>query len=213
MEALMTRSLSIGFVVIALTAATACGKSAEEQQAEEAAKAVQTGADAMAQGAATVAKGLEQMAQSAGGKVEVLPFETLGTALPDVSGWERGKVTGSSTAFPMAMSQTEATYTNGNAEIEVEIIDTALNQMLFAPFSMYLAANYSERTSDGYRKGTTIKGEPGFEEVNTPDKTAEITLVVGKRFIVHARGRDVAGIEPVRAALERMDFSKLTAAK
>lgn len=202
----MTRSLTIGFVAIALTTATACGKSAEEQQAEEAAKAVQ-------EGAANVAKGLEQMAQGAGGKVEVLPFETLGTALPELSGWQRGEVTGSSTTFPMPMSQTEATYQNGDTEIEVEIIDTALNQMLFAPFSMYLAGNYSERTSDGYRKGTSIKGEPGFEEVNTSDKTAEITLVIGKRFIVHARGRDVAGIDPVRAVLERMDFGKLTSAK
>lgn len=209
----MTRSLTIGFVAIALTTATACGKSAEEQQAEEAAKAVQAGADSIAEGAANVAKGLGQMAQGAGGKVEVLPFETLGTALPEVSGWQRGEVTGTSTTFPMPMSQTEATYQNGDAEIEVEIIDTALNQMLFAPFSMYLAGNYSERTSDGYRKGTSIKGEPGFEEVNTPDKTAEITLVVGKRFIVHARGKDVAGIDPVRTVLERMDFGKLTSAK
>lgn len=209
----MTRSLIIGCIAIALTAATACGKSAEEQRAEEAAKAVQAGADSIAEGAANMAKGLEQMAQGAGGKVEVLPFETLGTALPEMSGWQRGEVTGTSTTFPMPMSQTEATYQNGNAEIEVEIIDTALNQMLFAPFSMYLAGNYSERTSDGYRKGTSIKGEPGFEEVNTPDKTAEITLVIGKRFIVHARGRDVAGIDPVRAVLERMDFGKLTSAK
>mgnify|MGYP003466572989 CR=1 FL=1 len=56
-------------------------------------------------------------------------------------------------------------------------------------------------------------GEPGFEEVNTPDKTAEITLVIGKRFIVNARGKDVAGIDPVRMVLERMDFGKLTSAK
>lgn len=197
----MTRSLTIGCIAIALTTATACGKSAEEKQA-----------DSIAEGAANVAKGLEQMAQGAGGKVEVLPFETLGAALPEVSGWQRGEVTGSSTTFPMPMSQTEATYQNGDAEIEVEIIDTALNQMLFAPFSMYLAGNYSERTSDGYRRGASIKGQPGFEEVNTSDKTAEITLVVGKRFIVHARGRDVA-IDPVRAVLERMDFGKLTSAK
>lgn len=208
----MTRAFTIGLIAVALATSTGCGKSEEEKQAEEAAKAVQEGAASMAEGAAAMAKGLEQMAQATGGtgKVEVLPFESLGAALPEVSGWQRGEVTGSSTSFPMPMSQTEATYENGDAQIEVEIIDTALNQMLFAPFSMYLAGNYSERTSDGYRKGTSIKGQPGFEEVNTSDKTAEITLVVGKRFIVHARGTDVA-VEPVRAVLERMDFGKLAA--
>lgn len=199
----MTRVFTIGLVAVALATTAGCGKSEEEKQAEETAKAVQ-------EGAANVAKGLEQMAQGAGGKVDVVPFETLRVALPEVSGWQQGNVTGTSTAFPMPMSQAEATYKNGDAEIEVEIIDTALNQMLFAPFSMYLAGNYSERTSDGYRKGTSIKGQPGFEEVNTSDKTAEITLVVGKRFIVYARGRDVA-VEPVRAVLERMDFGKLAA--
>ena len=206
----MTRVFTIGLLAATLVTTTGCGKSEEEKQAEDTAKAVQQGAASMADGAAAVAKGLEQMAQATGGtgKVEVLPFESLGAALPEVSGWQRGEVTGSSTSFPFPMSQTEATYENGEARIEVEIIDTALNQMLFAPFAMYLAGNYSERTSDGYRKGTSIKGQPGFEEVNTSDKTAEITLVVGKRFIVHARGRDVA-VEPVRAVLDRMDFGKL----
>jgi hypothetical protein len=104
------------------------------------------------------------------------------------------------------------TYTNGNSRVEVEVMDTALNQMLFAPFSMFLASGYSERSSNGYKKGTTIKGEPAFEEVNTSSSTANITVVVGKRFIVHARGRNGADIEAARTVLEHMDFGKLTAA-
>lgn len=216
----MKRHMTTGLAAITLVATMACGKSAEQEQAEKTAQAIadatKAGADQMAAGAAAMAKGLEQMAQgtsATGAKVEVLPFEKLGEAFPEVSGWTRSEVKGTSTTFPMAMSQSEAEYQKGDARIKVEVVDAALAQMLFVPFSMFLSANFSERSSDGYKKGTSIKGEPAFEEVNTKSQTAELTVVVGKRFIVTSRGSDGAGIDPVRAVLEQMDFSKLTAAK
>ena len=215
----MTRHMTAGLTAIALVATMACGKSAEQEQAEKAAPAVgdatKAGADQMAAGAAAMAKGLEQMAQGGGtgGKIEVLPFEKLGEAFPEVSGWTRGDVTGSTSSFPMNISQSEASYRKDDARIKVEVVDAALAQMLFVPFSMFLSSNFSERSSDGYKKGTSVKGEPAFEEVNTKRQTAELTVVVGKRFIVTARGSQGAGIDPVRTVLEQMDFSKLTAAK
>ncbi len=216
----MKQQLTAGFLVFALTATIACGKSAEQEQAEKTAQvivdATEAGANQMTAGAAAMVKGLEQMAQGAsgtGGKVEVLPFETLGAAFPEVSGWTRGEVSGSTSTFPMSISQSEADYQKGDARIRVEVVDAALAQMLFVPFSMFLSANFSERSSDGYKKGTSIKGEPAFEEVNTKSQTAELTVVVAERFIVTSRGSQGAGIDPVRAVLEQMDFSKLTAAK
>ncbi len=215
----MTRQLTTSIIAIAVMA-SACGSSTDQQQAEEAAAAVaqaaKDGASQMAEGAATMAGGLEALAKGvsqAGGNVEVVDFEVLGATFPEVSGWQRGEVTGSTTNFPMAMSQSEVNYRNGDARVKLTIVDTALNQMLVAPFAMYLAANFSERTSDGYKKGVSVKGEPGFEDVNTRRETATVTVVVGKRFIVTADGSGGAGIEPVRAVLEQMDFSKLTAAK
>lgn len=215
----MTRHFTAGILAVVLVAAAACGKSDEQKQAEETAKAVteatQAGANQMAAGAAAMAKGLEQMTQgaAAGGKVSVVPFETLGAAFPEVSGWTRDEVRGTTSSFPMAMSQSETNYRNGNARVKLEVVDAALAQMLMAPFSMFLAANYSERSSDGYKKGTSIKGEPGFEDVNTKNDSAEITVVVGKRFIVNARGSGGANIDAVRTVVEQMDFGKLTAAR
>ncbi len=217
----MTQQLTAGLAALTLVGTIACGKSAEQEQAEKTAQAIadatKAGADQMAAGAAAMAKGLEQMTQGAGAaggsKVEVLPFEKLGEAFPEVSGWTRGEVTGSTTSFPMAMSQSEASYRNGEARIKLEVVDAALAQMLVTPFSMFMAANYSERSSDGYKKGTSVKGEPAFEDVSTKNDTAEITVVVAKRFIVTSRGSRGTGIDPVRAVLEQMDFSKLTAAK
>jgi hypothetical protein len=212
----MTRQLTAGLLAGVLVATTACGKSAEQKQAEETAKtiaeATKTGADQMAAGAAAMAKGLEQMSK-ASANTEVVPFETLGAAFPEVNGWTRDEVTGSTTTFPMKMSESKTSYRDGDKRIRLEVVDAALAQMMFIPFTAFLSANYSERSSDGYKKGTSVKGEPGFEEVNTKNDTAELTIVVGKRFIVTARGNRGTGIENVRTVLEQMDFGKLTAAR
>jgi len=212
----MTRSFTAALLTGALALSAACGKSAEQQQAEDTAKAIaeatKSGADQMAAGAAAMAKGLEQMSKGSA-NVEVVPFETLGAAFPEVSGWTRAEVTGSTTNFPMKMSEAKTNYRDGDKRIRLEVVDASLAQMLFVPFSAFLSANYSERSSDGYKKGTTVKGEPAFEEVNTRNETAEITVVVGKRFIVTAHGNRGTGIDPVRALLEQMDFSKLSATK
>ena len=218
----MTRQFTAGILAGVLVASTACGKSAEQKQAEETAKSItdatkaitdatKGGADQMAAGAAAMAKGLEAMAKGTA-NVEVLPFETLGATFPEVSGWTRGEVTGKQQTIPkMSTSQTD--YRDGDKRIRVEVMDAALAQMMFIPFTAFLSANYSERSSDGYKKGTTVKGEPGFEDVNTKDERAELTVVVGKRFIITAHGNKGTSIENVRAVVEQMDFGKLTAAK
>jgi len=212
----MTRQLTAGILAAALVTA-ACGKSAEQKQAEETAKAfaeaAKSGADQMAAGATAMAKGFEQFAKGAAATGEVVPFETLGAAFPQVSGWTRDEIKGSTTNFPMKVSESKTYYRDGDKRIRLEVMDAALAQMMFIPISAFLAANYSERSSDGYKKGTSVKGEPGFEEVDTKNDTAELTVVVGKRFIVSAHGNKGTGIDNVRALVEKMDFGKLTAAK
>lgn len=219
----MTRQLTASILTFALVATVSCGKSAEQQQAEEATKAAaeatkaaaeatKSGADQMAAGAAAMAKGLEAMSKAAA-NTEVIPFETLGAAFPAPSGWTRGEVTGSTTNFPMKVSEAKTEYSNGDKEVRLAVVDAALAQMMFIPFTAFLSANYSERSSDGYKKGTSVKGEPAFEDVNTKNETAELTVVVGKRFIVTAHGNRGTGIDNVRALVEQMDFGKLTAAK
>ena len=208
----MTRQLTAAVLAATLVAAAACGKSAEQKQAEETAKAIadatKTGADQMAAGAAAMAKGFEQFAKTAA-TGEVVPFERLGEAFPEVSGWKRDEIKGSTTNFPMKMSESKTYYRDGDKRIRLEVMDAALAQMMFIPISAFLSANFSERSSDGYKKGTSVKGEPAFEEVNTKNETAELTVVVAKRFIVSAHGNRGTSIDNVRAVVEQMDFGKL----
>jgi hypothetical protein len=215
-EVHMTRQFTAGIVTLAIVATAACGKSAEQQQAEDTAKAIadatKSGADQMAAGVAAMTKGLEQMSK-ASTNTEVVPFETLGATFPAFSGWTRAEVEGSTMTMPMKMSEAKTRYSDGDKRIRLEVVDAALAQMMFIPFSAFLTTNYSERSSSGYKKGTTVNGEPAFEEVNTRNDTAELTVVVAKRFIVKAHGNKGTGIETVRSLVEQMDFGKLTAAK
>jgi len=225
----------IGFVV-AVTAAIACGKSEAEKQAEEAAKQAQKAAEAMnkaaeaggaaaAQGAAGAAQGMEAFAKAmqaaaaaAGGAndgkpVDPVSFQQLQTVLPSVSGWEMEKPRGEKMTMPVAYSQTEATYTNGDRRMEVKIVDSAFSQLLVAPWAMFLAAGYEKQTSDGYEKSVNVGGNPGFKKFNTDSKDGELNLVVAKRFLVTIEGNNLDDPKLLHEFASKLDAGKLSALK
>ena len=76
---------------------------------------------------------------------------------------------------PIAFSQTEARYKMGEAQVEVKIVDSAFNQMLVAPWAMFLTAGYEKETSDGYEKSVDVGGHPGFEGGTAATRTASST--------------------------------------
>ena len=224
----MKTRVVIGSLLVALGAA--CGKSAEEQRAEDAAKQVEQGAeqmrqgaeamqqgaqqsaDQMAQGLQQMAQGFQQMAQGTG-SATVVDFEALKSVLPEVDGWTRRNSRGEQLSMPVAFSRAEAHYEKGESRIELEITDTALSQLLLAPMSMFLSSGYSERSDDGFKRAAKVGGQPGIEEWNSASNRGEVTAVVGKRFIVHATGNDVGSLDPVRQVVEAVDFGKLAALK
>jgi hypothetical protein len=88
-----------------------------------------------------------------------------------------------------------------------------MSQLLLAPMTMFLATGYSERSDDGFKRASRLKGNPGFEEWRTASKHGEVTTVVANRFIIKATGNDVDSIDVVRQSLEAVDLGKLAALK
>ena len=84
--------------------------------------AEQVGTAAAAQGANDMAKAMQGMAAAFGGKtadgkpVEPVAFQTLQTALPEVSGWEMDKPNGERMTMPMPFSQVGDRYHNGEQQ-------------------------------------------------------------------------------------------------
>jgi hypothetical protein len=164
-----------------------------------------------AEAAQQAAQSLQQLAQNQ--TAPAVDFEKLVALIPEQSGWTRSEPKGQQVSMGVSISRAEAEYTKDDSTITLEITDSAFSQMLMAPLSMMLMTSYSERTSDGYKKYAAVGGSPGFETWASGSKEGEVTAVVANRFIVHARGTNVPGIDPVRAVVQAVDFGKLTALK
>jgi hypothetical protein len=207
---------------------------AAEAMAEAGAAAAQAGAAAAQAGAAAAqqsaaggadaAKGMEDFAKamagmatamagaSAGGKAaDPVSFRDLQAAFPAVDGWTMDKPRGERMTSPVAYSQTETRYRMGEAEIQVKIVDSAFQQLLVAPWAMFLANGYEKETDDGYEKSTTLNGHPGFEKWDDRRKSGELNLVVAKRFLVSLEGDRLANMQQLHDFAGQVDFAKLTA--
>ena len=216
--------------MVAVVALSACGKSEQQKQAEQAAedlkKAAETmaaaaekqGTAAAAQGANDMAKAMQSMASalstgSDGKAVEPVAFQTLQSHLPKVSGWEMDEPEGERMTMPVPFSQVETKYTKGETRIDAKIIDTGFAQLLMAPWSMMMAAGYSRESSSGYEKSTSLSGNPAIEKWNKSEKNGEIDVLVGKRFMLSLEGHDLADIKQLQDFASNFNLSAIAAAK
>lgn len=208
--------LLLGSIAIVYTAA--CGQSPQEKQVEEVKKA----ADQVQQNAGDMAKGLQDMARGLGAltgadpnmkPVDPVSFRDLQTAFGDLSGWEKGKPTGEKMSMPVNFSRAEVNYTKGDSRIKVEISDSAFNQMLMIPYSMFLTSGYEKETEDGYEKSTKVGDSPGWEKWNSQNKNGELNAIVNKRFIVQVEGNGLDDVKMLHTAMASVDLNKLAALK
>ena len=140
-------------------------------------------------------------------------FEKLIALLPEGNGWTRSKPKGEQVSVGGAMSHAKAEYQKGDASIDLEITDSSFNQLVLSPFTMFLAAGYSERSGDNYSKSAPVAGNPGFEKWNHGARRGEVTVVVANRFIVQATGRNVDDIGAVRSLVKSVNLAALATLK
>ena len=214
-------------VVVAALAVSGCGKSEAEKQAEKAAEDLKKAAESVteaqqkggdtAKGMADMAKAMQGMAAAIGGgdgkPVEPVATDTLKATLPQIAGWDTGEPRTERMTAPIAFSQVETEYKNGNSEIEVKVVDTGYAQMLIAPWAMFLASGYSRETNEGYEKATSVGGHPGFERWEKDSKRGELNVFVGKRFLVTIEGDDLADTKILHEIASKMDFGKIASLK
>ena len=205
-----TSRLLCAITVVTFTLACGGSKSESDQATQS---ATPTAAATPTDPAQAAAAAIKQMQDAAKGTAAAVPFESLVALLPEFSGWTKGKPRGESYNMGITMSRAQVSYTKDDHELDLEIVDSSYNQMALAPISMDLAANYSQRSTHGYQKGITRGGHPGWEEWENEPKSGKIGLVVAKRFIVTADGRDLDSIEIVRALVQAIDLNKLASLK
>jgi hypothetical protein len=144
---------------------------------------------------------------------EAVGFEQLVPVLAEVEGWTRSTPRGEQVTAGVPMSRASARYEQGEAIVDVEILDSAFHELVLAPVSAYLTAGFAERMTHGYRKAAAINGQPGFEEWNGSTRRAQVTVVVADRFIVNATGRNVDNADAPRAIVQKLGLANLATLK
>jgi hypothetical protein len=210
----------VALAVVTLTT-IGCGKSEEQQQAEaleKSAAQVEQSAENLAKGAEGMAKGMADLASgmgaALGGDPNVKPvppvnFRDLMTLLPVPDGWQREKPTGERMTAPVNFASASVRMMKENATVTAKITDSAMNQMLVAPFAMFLAGNYERETDRGYEKSIKLGDAPGFEKWDSGTKSGNLTLIVGKRFIVEIDASDIDDPKVMHDILAKIDLKKL----
>jgi hypothetical protein len=213
-------------LVAATCTLVACGSSKQEKAAEqlqESSEQMQKTADDMQKGAQDMAKGFEAMAKGLAGAagaansdvkpVDPVNFHDLQSVMPDVAGWEKQSPTGERMTSPFSYSQASVTYKKGDAEIEQKIMDSGYNQLLFAPFQMFMVSGYEKETQDGFERSINANGNPGWEKWDKGSKNGELSVVVDKRFLVQLEGHDIDDVKELHAVLDQTDLKKLASLK
>ncbi|HEY8550722.1 MAG TPA: hypothetical protein VIL35_12260 [Vicinamibacterales bacterium] len=217
-------------LALSLVVASACGKSAVEKQAEEAARQLEEAAKKMeaaakdvekdaGQGAASMAEGLEAMARGFGAlagqggeeAVEPVSFKELQTAFGVLPGWEMAKPTGEKMTAPVPFSKASVIYRKGDARIEATLIDSGFNQLVVLPYAWITNMGYEKETESGYEKATQVAGFPGFEKWDSERRDGEVNAFVNKRYILQLEGSNLDDPKVLHDLAQATQLSKLPA--
>lgn len=167
----------------------------------------------VAVGVPTAATNPPSMSSQGGQAAKAVDYKLLVALLPSVPGWERGDVNGEqSEMMGMTFSRAEAEYNKGDVNVRLEITDTALIQGMLMPFTM-MSSGLNEKTAEGYRRGTTVAGHPGWEEWENQTKNGDVNVLVAGRFIVHASGYDLPSMDPLKEIISALPAARLAALK
>jgi hypothetical protein len=217
-------AITVLFLLTPLTF-MACGKSEEQQRTEElqkSAEQVQKGAENVSKGAEDLAKGAADLAAGLGAAfggdpnvkpVDPVNFRDLIALLPAPAGWEREKPTGERMTAPISFADASVRLMKGDATVTVKITDSGFNQLLVAPFAMFLAGNYEKETSTGYEKSIKVGDAPGLEKWDSETKSGDLNVIVNKRFIVEIDGSSIDDPKVLHTMLDNVDLKKLAELK
>jgi hypothetical protein len=212
--------IALMLVAGTLIISVACGKSDAEKQADETAANLEKASEALSKAAegtgsaedlAAGMKSLTEALKGDGKTVDPVSFQSLEALLPSLSGWERDTPRSERMTSPVAYAQTEAHYSRGDASLDITITDSGFAQAVLAPFSMMAMMGMNRESREGYEKSVTLDGQPGFEEWRNENRDGELTLLVGKRFLVAVKGSQLPGAGTLQDAARAIDFGKLAA--
>jgi hypothetical protein len=101
-------------------------------------------------------------------------------------------------------------YDNNGYYLIIDIHDAARIPNLYSDIAT--RSKLDEDGLDGHHKGVTIDGNPGFEKYDKLNLSGELSVMVGKRYIVTIESNYIAP-ENLRKTYDGIDVKKLAALK
>jgi len=154
---------------------------------------------------------------AAGGpRPEPVNFRELKGLLPEsLPGFKRTSATGEKAgAMGMVVSHADGEYSgDGGAHLSVKITDIG---NVTGPLGLGLAGwamvEIDRETETGYEKSTVLGGNKAFEKYDSRSKHGEVNVLVGNRFVVEVKGRDVK-MDDMKTVAGKLDLAKLASLK
>ncbi|MCB9285336.1 MAG: hypothetical protein H6563_14800 [Lewinellaceae bacterium] len=183
----------------------ACGGQSEEAKQE---KEIQKAADKMEEAANQMRDALKGNDKDE--KKEVVDWRELQNLLPKkIDGISRTDESGETAgALGFNVSQTEGIYEKGDRRIQMQIIDTGGLAGLIKASAAWASVKIDKEDRNGYERTTEIDGYKALEKYDKNSKHAEISVLVGSRFIVTLNA-DGVDMKELRDAIDDIGLKKL----
>ncbi|MBR9976961.1 MAG: hypothetical protein KFH87_02630 [Bacteroidetes bacterium] len=176
-------------ITLSLLLLAGCGGKDESEE--------KSGLSKLAESAQNMTKAIEEGGNTMMEDKEPQPpvsFRTLLTYLPDqIHEMEQRNPKGeTATMGEWNYSQVSADYDGEEGmRATIQIFDYAYIGMLYAPVRMWLKMNINRESTEGFERTTEIAGFPAYEKWTESSQRAEATVLVGERFIVTVKTRNM----------------------
>ena len=142
----------------------------------------------------------------------LVPWQSLGQALPMSAGWAmQGQVEGESVnVMGIAASTAKCHLTQGAMTADVEIIDNAMAAGM-AGMGFAMLGNMATDTNEGRSSRVNFGTYPGMQNFQKASNSADVTVVVGNRILVTVKVSNAGSEAPALQLAQAINFAHLAA--
>jgi len=197
-----------------------CGSEPKETEAEKAADEITNsindaidGIDGGSQELKDAIKGMANAVSDGSAKdVKIVNFREMKELLPGkIGGLELKDSEGSTSgAFGFKASTVTAKFANddNSKNVKLDMVDTGGIGKAFLGAVPWTTMEMDKETSSGYEKTTEYKGNKAFEKYNNKNKTGNLAVLVGERFVVTLEGRGLT-MDELKDGMDDVSFKQL----
>ena len=190
-------------------------KSDDKEKTEETSNTEKTGIKLIDQ-INEIGKSVEEAAKNMeeGKVVKAVNFRELKKLLPETAaGIPRENAIGETNSMlGYTISRTEGKYRyedrSQKAQMDIEITDAAATQIVLVGLAAWSMMDVDKEDDYGYERTMKYKGGKAYQKYDSKRKRGEFSTLVGERFYVSVKGRNVE-MDDIIDVMDNLDFKSM----